>query len=74
MSLIRLLHAFATGAASFSLNPALPPAPDAASFMAQSPKDAFARDSLKLAGDFQNALNKVATEVESSGKSGETKA
>ena len=67
MPLIRLLHAFATGAASFSLTPVLPYVQG--EVLLKSSSESFAADAMKLAGDYKRALVTVSKEVESSGKS-----
>ena len=64
MSLIRLLHALSTGAATFGLNPTLPPV----RVMPKSPAEAFTEDALKLKGDFEIARIKIAEEVDSRGR------
>jgi len=69
MPLIRLIQALSTGAASFGLNPILPPLPAKAAAFNKTPSEAFAGDALKLAGDFKYALTEVANEVDAGGKS-----
>lgn len=69
MPLIRLLHAFATGAATFSLNPMLPHVPPEASSSLKTSNEAFTEDAIKLSGDFSRALLTVKAEAESHGQS-----
>lgn len=70
MSFLRLFHALSTGAATFGLNPTLPPVRD---LVPKTPAEALADDATKLKGDFDRALMKLATEVDSRGQSIEAK-
>ena len=70
MSFLRLFHALSTGAATFGLNPAVPPVQD---LVPKTPAEALAEDAKKLKGDFDRALTKVAEEVDSRGQSIEAK-
>lgn len=56
MPLIRLLHAFATGAATFSLNPILPLVSQETMTSLKTSNEAFAEDAIKLSGDFQRSF------------------
>ena len=70
MPLINLLHALVTGAATFGINPVLPPVP----ITPKSAGEAFAEDASKLKGDFDTALENLKSEVQSGGQSITTKA
>jgi hypothetical protein len=70
MPLLRLLHAFATGAATFTLAPTLPAVP----LTPKSSRDAFGEDAAKLKGDFDRALTTLKQEVDPSGQSGSPEA
>jgi hypothetical protein len=62
MPLIRLLHALTTGAATFGLNPSLPPV----ALQPKAPREAFSEDAQKLRGDFDRAFVKLQEEVQTS--------
>ena len=72
MSLLRLVHALSTGAATFGLNPSLPANQTNVMPPRRSPTEALAADAVKLRADFQIAFGKLAEEAESSGQSVQT--
>ncbi len=65
MALLRLIHALATGAATFGLQPTIAPL----SVVPKTASEAFAEDALKLKGDFDRAAVKLGEEFESGGQS-----
>ena len=67
MSLIRLLHALATGAATFVLNPTVPAAKTMP--LRKSANEALAGDAIKLKCDFQTAFGQLTAEAEARGQS-----